>query len=367
MKSQTVSRCLSVCTSMIIAGTLIFPSACTKKENPFRVTTTFVIGTATIERAGEPARPLRHKEDLKPGDKITTGHESMVVIQFGQDSLLKIEPDSILNMPAFTDKGETRLTLEQGKLFTRLHRLSKGSTFKVYTQTSLAAVRGTEFSVSSGKKNSTVAVNDGAVEVTKLNAEGRETEGKTVEKGKAAVVTKTITIRPTTAEEKKEFRRLEKITIIIELDNKSEAELKQMEDEYQKNKDSIEDTEKLKDSKNDKKKKKENADDKAAADDKQADNVSPEDTILWTSKKEFSATDPIIVHYKNMPEYRTCWIDISRATDSDGRYLTYQWTYSAKDGQMTFAGLNLQPGTYEARAHFNRRGSADKRCRFEVK
>jgi hypothetical protein len=373
MKSGRATRGISFYITITLAAAFALNTSCAKKEAPqadVRAMATFVIGTVTLERAGEPARAVKHKEELKQGDTVRTGPDSMLVIQIGEDSVIKIESRTILSLAQFLGKGDTRFNLEQGRMFTRIHHLSKESTFRVYTKTSLAAVRGTEFSVTSRTNETVVAVNDGTVAVQKVSP-GTETRNeKPVEKGNAAVVSDTIKTRPVNAEEKKEFNRFAKITPIENLDEKSDSDLKQMEDEYQKNKDKAEDPEKKKDQKKDNKEDKDKnkkADEKASAQDKSAGSDTDKKTILWTDKSVYGPSDTIVVHYKDMPEYRTCWIDISNAADRDGRYRSYQWTYSAKNGQMSFAGMSLEPGVYEVRAHFGRSSSVDKRFRFQVK
>jgi hypothetical protein len=373
MKPHIVARGISIYISitMVLTGALF--SSCAKKETKekaVRAVATFVIGTVTLERAGEPARPLQHKEELTHGDVVKTGPDSLLVIQIGEYSVIKIESGTTVSMGLFLDKGNTQFYVDQGRMFSRVRNLSKESTFKVYTKTSLAAVRGTEFSVTSRKNESVVAVNDGSVAVETIVGRKAIKEEQTVENGKAAEVTDSIKTRPVNAEEKKEFNRFAKITPVEDLDSKSEADLKQMEADYQKNKDTAEDTIKEKDQSNnkdtdrDKNKKK---DDKALARDKPAGDEAAKKTALWTSKSIYNPADTIIVYYKNMPEYRTCWIDVSKAADGDGRYQSYQWTYGAKDGQMTFSGIKLAPGVYEVRAHFGRSSSVDKRFRFQVR
>ncbi len=364
MKHHAVTRGISiyVIIAMALAGALF--SSCIKKEagdtKAVRAVATFVIGTVTLERAGEPARTLGHKEELMHGDVVKTGPDSLLVVQIGDDSVIKIESGTTVSMGLFLDRGNAQFHVERGRMFSRVRNLGKESTFKVYTKTSLAAVRGTEFSVTSRKDGSVVAVNEGSVTVRKLT-EGRETkEEQTVVNGKSAEVKGSITTRPVNAEEKKEFNRFARITAIEDLDSTSEEDLKRMEEDYRKNKDRAVETDREKED-GDKK------DDTVPEEDNPAGNDAAKQTVLWTGKSVYGTADTIIVHYKNMPEYRNCWIDISKAEDADGRYQSYQWTYSAKNGRMTFSGMNLAPGTYEVRAHFGKSGSVDKRYRFQVR
>ncbi|HPL17983.1 MAG TPA: FecR family protein [Spirochaetota bacterium] len=371
MKPDAVTRGISlyISTALVLSGA--FFSSCIKKDagetKAVRAMATFVIGTVTLERAGGPARILRHKDELMHGDVVRTGPDSLLVVQIGDDSVIKIESATTVSMGLFLDKGNAQFHIDQGRMFSRVHNLAKESTFKVYTKTSLAAVRGTEFSVTSRKDGSVVAVNDGSVAV-RMVAEGKETnEERSIENGKTAEVKDSIKTRPVNAEEKKEFNRFARITPIEDLDGTSEEDLKRMEEDYLKNKDKAVEIDKDKERKDKKEKEPEKKDDGAPERDKPAGNDAAKQTVIWTGKAVYGTADSVIVYYQNMPEYRNCWIDISRAADGDGRYQAYQWTYSAKNGQMTFSGMNLAPGIYEVRAHFGRSGSVDKRYRFQVR
>lgn len=361
MKSTIAARGLSLYICLILGLSASLLSSCAKERKgaPVRAMTTFVIGTVVLERPGEPVRPIRHKEELKQGDVVKTGPDSMLVVQIGEESVIKIESGTTLAISQLLIPGDKQFNLEQGRMFTRVRHLGKEATFRVYTKTSLAAVRGTEFSVTAERNRSVVAVNDGTVAVRKIDSGKEAAEEKEVPRGTAVVVTGAITTRPINAEEKKEFNRFARIEAVEDLDGTSESDLRKMEEDYRKNKDRPVDAggDREKDRK----------EEKSAEKDKAAENDAAKKTALWTSKGVYGASDPVIVYYRNMPEYRNCWIDVSKASDGDGRYQSYQWTYSAKNGQMTFSNLGLEPGVYEVRAHFSRSSSVDKRYRFRVR
>ena len=87
---------------------------------------------------------------------------------------------------------------------------------------------------------------------------------------------------------------------------------------------------------------------------------------IMTEKPVYNAADPIIVVYKNIPDYRYCWIAISKVGDPDGSYESYNWTYSATEGKMNFGLLYLKPGSYEVRLHLSRGSTVSKRYAFSV-
>jgi ferric-dicitrate binding protein FerR (iron transport regulator) len=72
-------------------------------------------------------------------------------------------------------------------------------------------VRGTDFSVSASGKQTVVAVNDGKILVKKNSSSCKEVE-KIIDKGSAAVVAEKIEIRPLSADEKKEFQKIEELS-----------------------------------------------------------------------------------------------------------------------------------------------------------
>lgn len=344
-----------ICSVLAIVSAGVLFASCAKKEGPVRAVASFMVGTVTVERAGSPARPLKHKEEVVRGDVVRTGAGSMLVIQLGRDSVISIESDTVVSMDSIMGSEGTRINLEEGRVLSRLRHLSKETDFRIITKTAIAAVRGTEFSVSHGKNESesVVAVNDGTVEVTKAAA-GKETgESTAVGAGKAAIVDGTITTRPVSDAEQKDFNRFRTIVPIEGLDGTSEAELKKMESDLMKDREGGAETG--------------GKDGSSAGKDPSAVNDAAKNLVLWTGKSVYASSDTVVVYYKNMPDYRNCWIDVSKASDGDGRYRSYNWTYSAKTGRMEFSGLGLEPGIYEVRAHFSKSNSVEKRFRFQVR
>jgi hypothetical protein len=344
---------MHVASCIIVMSTLCLSagSACKKEEARIRAIATFVIGKVVLERPDEPARQARHRDELRKDDVIKTGLDSFMVIQLGRESLVKIEPASTVRLSSIMDEATIKLDLARGTVFSRVKNLKKETSYMVQTKTSLAAVRGTEFSVSSGEGRATVAVNEGSVEVHRITGKNEMAEEKMVDAGNAADITDTIVTRHVTVDEKKEFSKFEKIAAIDDIDNTSEPELKKIEAEYLKNDAPAGDT---------------TEGDASSGKDRPAGDDTAKNALVWTGKKVYRSSEDIVVYYKNMPEYRNCWIDISKASDPDGSYQSYNWTYSAKDGQMNFPKMGLTPGEYEVRVHFGRGNSVDRRYRFRV-
>ena len=356
MKSRYCILSIPSCISIMLIISLTAGIACKKQEDkkqekPVRAIATFVIGKVILERPGEPSRPVLHKDELRTGDVVKTGHDSILVVQLGGESLIKIEANTTVRVSSFMEQGATKFELAQGTMFNRVRNLNKESSYMVQTKTSLAAVRGTVFSVSSGKDKSVVAVSNGAVNVQGTTKKNEVTEEKIVEQGNAAVVKNKITTRPVTGDEKKEFNKFEKIAAVGDIDSTSESELKEMEAEYLKNDDKAGEKKAVPTS---------------SGKDKPAGEDITKKALAWTCKRVYGASDDIVVYYKNLPEYRNCWIDISKSSNPEGRYQSYNWTHSAKNGQMTFSRLRLEPGAYEVRVHFSKSNTVNKRFPFRV-
>ena len=330
--------------------------SCTRKA-PDRALATFVVGEVTLERPGSAAVPVTHGREFTKGDRIATGPQALLVIQVGEESITQVGPESRVEIAALMENGATRYDLETGKVLSRVRPLAKGGSYTVQTKTSIAAVRGTEFGVAVEKGRPVVAVHDGTVAVARVVEEGPRDE-VIVEKGKAALVAETITTRPVTESEIRDYEEFRKVPLISDVGKKTSDELKQIEREILRldpegtGKD-IENEPSPKDADST-----ENVDgEKTAAEEK---------AVVWTSKRVYASSDTIVVGYKNLPDYRNAWISLERASASDGRYETYQWTYGAKDGQMSFPDLNLEPGSYEVRVHFGRGSAVDMRFPFSV-
>lgn len=340
----------------LVAAQLI--SCAPAQKAPARAIAIFVIGRVQLTRPGEPARQVAHKEDLRKGDLIQTGPDSTLVFQIGEASVIKIDSNTSVSFTALLEKGETMLQLDRGKVTSGIRHLSKGENFQIRTRTSIAAVRGTEFSVASTGDRSVVAVSTGSVGVRQVTAGTEAKDEKSIEKGSAAVIKGKIETRPLTKEEKKEFSEFEKIEPVRDIDNKSESDIKKIEADHLKDPDKIGDDKKSTTDKNDKKNIGNNT--------VNAGNNEGKKAVAWAGKQVYRSSEPVIVSYREVPPNRNCWISLAKAGSPDGRHETYQWTYGATAGQMNFGALNLQPGTYEIQMHFSRGNTVNKRFYFRV-
>ena len=350
-----------LCLFTILTATIGSAVSC-KQKTPDKAIAIFVIGEVRLVRPGEQERPVKHKDVLFKEDFIKTGPDSVLVFQIGADSLIQLEPNTQVKMTSFMEQGVTRLGLIQGKVFSNIHRLRKGELFQVDMKTSVAAVRGTEFSAAQTKKDSVVAVSKGTITVQSVNEKNEVKEEKTIENGNAAVVKDTISTRPLTGSEEKELAQFDKTSPIDDIESKSESDLKSREDDFQKNRGA---------DKTDDAKKTLNKGEKSrtAVADKTLPATDKKETpgTIWTGKKVYGPSDAVVVNYKNLPNYWNCWISISKSGSPDRSYEAYDWTKGNTNGQMTFPTLKLEPGNYEVRVHFSRGNEVNMRYNFRVK
>lgn len=344
--------------TIVLCLSVIFPNLSCKKEAPVEeAIATFIMGDVKLLRQNKTPRQIKHGDKMAVQDIITTGKNSLFAFQVGESAVIRIAANtSVLIADLLTGKSN-KLVLNQGRVLASVKKLRKHSIYEVQTHTIVAAVRGTEFSVSYDKGKSVLAVKDGAVNVARVTGESAPVEEKTVEGGSAAVVSRTISeIRPINKEEKEEFAKVEKIKIIKDVHEKSETDLKEIEQKVIHGKTETKD------------RKSESAKDREKSS-TQENNMSKTegDALIWTSKKIYKTEDPVIIGFKNMPDSKYCWISVAKVGAAGGDYYKYNWTYAKTEGEMVFDGLGLEPGDYEARAHFSRKKDINKSIKFKVK
>jgi hypothetical protein len=318
--------------SIITAAVLIISiTACAKKSGDIAVVVA-LIGKAELIKPNDKPKQLKVKDTLEKNDVVKTEADSFLSIQVGNSSMVNLMEKTSLKISSLEKSKE--FFLDQGKVFSKIVKLEKGAAHTMYTKTTTAAVRGTDFSVYAGEKETVVAVNDGKILVKKTSDTGKDEE-KIVDKGNTAVVTEKIETRSITIEEKKEFQKVEEMSPKI-IDKEPEKKVEDVKKETEVKKEI------------------------------QIPASGNADIILVTSKPVFNSVEPINVDYINMPESRYVWLSLANLSSPGGSHITYNWTYGNKNGRMTFEDLKLEPGTYEIRAHFNRSNNIDKKITFTV-
>ncbi len=378
-KHRRIQQMLSVITAVVIS-TLVFTSCKPKTVTQWAVAT-FIVGDVKLDRPGETLRQVKFKERLRKGDVITTGAGAMFAFQYGENSVIKVQENSVLKINAVFEEGRNSCYLENGKVLSTVKKLDKGESMAISTRTSLAAVRGTDFSVAYDRGQSVVAVNEGAVKVRavkegenieelekELVAEEedekevaeekkKKKEVREVKAGNAVVVDVKVETRPITEQEKEEFKKNEKIDVIVNVEKKTEKDIQKIQVKIMKgDDDSAEDGEgRDSDLEEDEMSEEEAGQEKAGG-----------SAFVGTSRKVYKPNEKIVIYYSNMPKRDTCWISVAKSGASGRQFVHYDWTYGKPKGQMVFQDLNLKPGAYEVRAHFSRKHDINKRNTFTV-
>ena len=155
--------------SLLAPGSIIRIPLHWLKQQPKPAEIKSVAGSVQIKRAG-----FSRYETLKPGMQIRVGDEIMtrqgsVVIQLADGSIIRLEEQSSLIFNRLSHFGktgmvDTQLRLNKGSLTTDIPPLVKGSRYEIKTPSAVAAVRGTEFRLSSDANGSQLEVLEGVVE-----------------------------------------------------------------------------------------------------------------------------------------------------------------------------------------------------------
>ena len=128
---------------------------------------------------------------LYEGDTLTTGAESRLEVVFDDTTVLKLDPNCSLVIKKLVraESNETIIELIKGRVTAIVKKLTENEEFKVRTKMAMAAVKGTEFIVDANDED-TVAVFEGAVEVSGLDIKGNVIEKIIVKKEQETVITK---------------------------------------------------------------------------------------------------------------------------------------------------------------------------------
>src|SRR5690606_24350595 len=127
-------------------------------------------GTVRVRRARlSQFQPLKEGQTLEIGDEIQTGQGS-VSIRFADGSTLQLNENSTLIFNTLTRYGnsgmvDTRTRLLNGSLSTEVKRQQQGDRYEIATPSAVAAVRGTEFRLTTDARSTRAEVTDGVVQL----------------------------------------------------------------------------------------------------------------------------------------------------------------------------------------------------------
>lgn len=148
--------------------------------NVFAVELSFLTGDVSVIRGSASAGKLSPGFQLKENDLVKTGKKSSAKVSYKDGSEIVLSENSSVKIGKISDKGDAPAIVMGGSVSTKFSKIAKDSSGKrkVYTPTTVCAVRGTEFKVIvSDTAASRVELTEGSLEV--YNPEG----GSTIQAG----------------------------------------------------------------------------------------------------------------------------------------------------------------------------------------
>ncbi|MFT7558503.1 MAG: hypothetical protein ACI93R_000398 [Flavobacteriales bacterium] len=149
------------------------------KQAPNAVTITYLKGEVAVqfEASAEPSSPI--KGDTLPIGALITTANGYANLRFTDGSMLYLEPNSVLVLDTFsTFEGQgmvdSRVRLNRGSVKARVVKRNPATNFQITTPAAVAAVRGTEYRVTSIEGNVAEMrseVFEGLVQVATPNSE----------------------------------------------------------------------------------------------------------------------------------------------------------------------------------------------------
>ncbi len=132
---------------------------------------TYIQGDVTLKAGGKNAKAVKDSA-VKEGDVVTTGTQSLAIIDMADGAQLKLNENSSLQLPP---KQEGAIVLSSGSVFSKIPKQKLKQQFKIITPTAVMGVRGTQFFTSYGTDAAKASdiwmcVHEGSVSVTSTSS-----------------------------------------------------------------------------------------------------------------------------------------------------------------------------------------------------
>ncbi|MEJ5360852.1 MAG: FecR domain-containing protein [Spirochaetota bacterium] len=137
----------------------------------------FVVGDVIVERDGKENLAVVGMK-LSQGDVVVTKNASIAELLYADKSTVRIFENTKIKVAAIHDNQEN-VSIINGVIKAKISKLQKGESKKVYTPTTVCAIRGTEFFVAvSDSSNSRVNMEEGSLALSnpygEINVKGDE-------------------------------------------------------------------------------------------------------------------------------------------------------------------------------------------------
>ena len=157
-------------------GTRIIIPVSMLKQQPVPAVVIAVSGDATVVRANGDSEVIISGTKLYSGDKVITGDEQNLRMQFADSSELQVLPNSRVVLDKLshhesTGMIDTRIRLNSGSVNTWVEQLKPDSHYEIKTPAAVTAVRGTAYRLSSTSLVTRTEVTEGNVGVSAGKAE----------------------------------------------------------------------------------------------------------------------------------------------------------------------------------------------------
>ena len=133
--------------------------------NSYALQVGFLVGDVYVIRDGR-QESASMGYSLKNNDLIKTGNGSMAEVRYEDGSIIKIQEKSKVKIITVYGGEQDSFSVVAGVVQAHFSKLTKGATRKLYTPTTVCAIRGTEFQVAvSDGVDSRVNMQEGSVEL----------------------------------------------------------------------------------------------------------------------------------------------------------------------------------------------------------
>lgn len=142
-----------------------------KKDNSLSALVVFSLGDSRIVHADLTEERAMLGSSFKTGDKIITGPKSKVDIQIGEGTAIRLSANTRMEFTQLVQgqggNSDTKILLNNGKLFAKVNKENKNDTFSLSTPTLVAGVRGTAFILEvKREETATLKVVEGSVSIS---------------------------------------------------------------------------------------------------------------------------------------------------------------------------------------------------------
>jgi hypothetical protein len=135
--------------------------------NALAIEVSFSVGDVSITRGAEKITKIDAGTKLKANDVVNTGKKSFATVVYSDGSEISMAESSSLKIGKLVEGSDSApIIVLAGAVTTKFAKLSKSDSKKVYTPTTVAAVRGTQFTVIvSDSAASRVELTEGSLDV----------------------------------------------------------------------------------------------------------------------------------------------------------------------------------------------------------